>query len=59
MTATVRQRPMGISLLSILVIIAGALDVLAGILSISLRGDGGLLAELKGSESEVTGLGTG
>jgi hypothetical protein len=47
---------MGISLLSILVIIAGALDVLAGILSISLRGDGGLLAELKGSESEVTGL---
>ena len=59
MTATVRQRPMGISLLSILVIIAGALDVLAGILSISLRGDSDLLADLKGSEGEVTGLGTG
>jgi hypothetical protein len=59
MTATVRQRPIGISLLSILVIIAGALDVLAGVLSISLRGDSGLLAELKGSEGEVTGLGTG
>jgi hypothetical protein len=59
MTATVRQRPMGVSLLSILVIIAGALDVLAGILSISMRGDSDLLVELKGTQGEVTGLGTG
>jgi hypothetical protein len=57
--ATVRQRPFGISLLSILVIIAGALDVLAGILSISMRGDSELLVELKGTEGEITGLGTG
>jgi hypothetical protein len=59
MTATVRQRPIGVSLLSILVIIAGALDVLAGVLSISMRGDADLLVELKGTEGEVTGLGTG
>ena len=59
MTATVRQRPFGVSLLSILVIIAGAFDVLAGILSISMRNDGDLLLELKGTEGEVTGLGTG
>ena len=59
MTGTVTQRPFGISLLSILVIIAGALDVLAGILSISLRGDGDLLIELKGSQGEVTAFGTG
>ena len=53
-TAADRHQP-----LSILVIIAGALDVLAGILSISMRGDAGLLVELKGTEGEVTGLGSG
>ena len=59
MTVTVRQRPFGISLLSILVIIAGALDVLAGILSVSIRGDDELLVEVKGSQGEITAFGSG
>ena len=59
MEMTVSRRPFGVSLLSILVIIAGALDVLAGILSVSVRGDGDLLVELKGSQSEITAFGTG
>ena len=37
MEMTASRRPFGVSLLSILVIIAGALDVLAGILSVSVR----------------------
>jgi hypothetical protein len=59
MEVTVSRRPFGVSLLSILVIIAGALDVLAGILSVSVRGDGDLLVELKGSQGEITAFGTG
>ena len=59
MELTVSQRPFGVSLLSILVIIGGALDVLAGIISISARGDGDLLVELKGTEGEFTAFGTG
>ena len=59
MELTVSRRPFGVSLLSILVIIGGALDVLAGILSISARGDGDLLVELKGTEGEFTAFGTG
>jgi hypothetical protein len=59
MDMTVSRRPFGVSLLSILVIIAGALDVLAGILSVSVRGDGDLLVELKGSQGEITAFGTG
>ena len=59
MEMTVSRRPFGVSLLSILVIIAGALDVLAGILSVSVRGDGDLLVELKGSQGEITAFGTG
>ncbi len=59
MTVTVRQRPLGISLLSILVIIAGALDVLAGILSVSIRGDNELLVEVKASQGEITAFGSG
>jgi hypothetical protein len=59
MDMTVSQRPFGVSLLSILVIIAGALDVLAGILSVSFRGDDNLLVELKGSEGEITAFGSG
>ena len=59
MELTASQRPFGVSLLSILVIIGGALDVLAGIISISARGDGDLLVELKGTEGEFTAFGTG
>jgi len=59
MDVTISRRPFGVSLLSILVIIAGALDVIAGILSVSVRGDGDLLVELKGSEGEITAFGTG
>lgn len=59
MELTVSRRPFGVSLLSILVIIAGALDVLAGILSVSLRGDGELLVERKGSQGEISAFGTG
>ena len=59
MSMTVTRRPFGVSLLSILVIIAGALDVLAGILSVSVRGDNSLLIELKGSQGEITAFGTG
>jgi hypothetical protein len=59
MEMTVSRRPFGVSLLSILVIIAGALDVLAGILSVSVRGDDNLLVELKGSEGEITAFGSG
>ena len=43
MQLTASRRPFGVSLLSILVIVGGALDVLAGIISISARGDGDLL----------------
>ena len=59
MQLTASRRPFGVSLLSILVIIGGALDVLAGILSISARGDGDLLVELKGTQGEFTAFGTG
>lgn len=59
MEVTVSRRPFGVSLLSILVIIAGALDVLAGVLSVSIRGDGDLLVDLKGSQGEITAFGTG
>jgi pilus assembly protein TadC len=59
MEMTVSRRPFGVSLLSILVIVAGALDVIAGILSISVRGDNDLLVELKGSQGEITAFGTG
>ena len=59
MEMTASRRPFGVSLLSILVIIAGALDMLAGILSVSVRGDGDLLVELKGSQGEITAFGTG
>jgi hypothetical protein len=59
MELTASRRPFGVSLLSILVIIGGALDVLAGIISISARGDGDLLVELKGTEGEFTAFGTG
>jgi hypothetical protein len=59
MEMTVSRRPFGVSLLSILVIIAGALDLLAGILSVSVRGDGDLLVQLKGSQGEITAFGTG
>ena len=59
MDVTISRRPFGVSLLSILVIIAGALDVIAGILSVSIRGDGDLLVELKGSQGEITAFGTG
>jgi hypothetical protein len=59
MEMTVRRRPFGVSLLSILVIIGGALDVLVGILSVSARGDGDLLVELKGTQGEFTAFGTG
>ena len=59
MATTVSRRPFGVSLLSVLVIIAGALDVLAGILSVSVRGNGDLLLELKGSRGEITAFGTG
>ena len=59
MNMTASRRPFGVSLLSILVIIAGALDVLAGILSVSVRGNGDLLVELKGSRGEFTAFGTG
>jgi hypothetical protein len=59
MATTVSRRPFGVSLLSILVIIAGALDVVAGILSVSVRSNGDLLVELKGSRGEITAFGTG
>jgi hypothetical protein len=59
MEMTMNRRPFGVSLLSILVIVAGALDVLAGILSVSIRGDGDLLVSLKGTEGEITAFGTG
>jgi len=59
MEVTVSRRPFGVSLLSILVIIAGALDVLAGVLSVSIRGEGDLLVDLKGSQGEITAFGTG
>ena len=59
MDMTISRRPFGVGLLSILVIIGGALDVLAGIISVSARGDGDLLVELKGTEGEITAFGTG
>ena len=52
-------RPFGIALLSVLIIIGGALDIIAGIVAISLRGDGVLLVALEGTEDEVTALGIG
>ena len=52
-------RPFGIALLSVLIIIGGALDIIAGIVTISLRGDGVLLVALEGTEDEVTALGIG
>ena len=59
MQMTASQRPFGVGLLSVLVIVAGALDVLTGILSVSIRGDGDLLVELKGSQGEMTAFGSG
>jgi hypothetical protein len=52
-------RPFGIALLSVLIIIGGALDIIAGIVTISLRSDGVLLVALEGTEDEVTALGIG
>lgn len=57
MATNVRHRPFGISLIAVLVIIGGVMDIIGGILSIANRSDVNLLVELKATKSEVTWFG--
>ena len=51
--STMVRRPFGVSLISIIVIVAGALDIIVGILTISFRNDAELLVQLKATRNEA------
>ena len=56
MSTTVR-RPFGVSLISVIIIIGGVLDIIGGILTISFRNDVQLLIEMKATKNEALWFG--